>query len=168
MFVLRLAISSAVARLHECMGYTQGVVHCLKKSRLRNSDFLIRTAPGPTEGQGVRWALHGKGGVRHAATNWVKQYDAPAMCRRPLESTAVCLATNHEPPGHFSWQCHRDPLMGRATALAPGYALQLALLFISYISSEMRRPNAGNHWPSVGGGAISYQVNALRLLRQSR
>jgi hypothetical protein len=45
--------------------------------------------------KGVRWALHGKGGVRHAATNWVKQYDASTMCR-PLESTAVRLATNRQ------------------------------------------------------------------------
>jgi hypothetical protein len=45
--------------------------------------------------KGVRWALHGKGGVRHATTNWVKQYDAPTMCR-PLESTAVRLATNRQ------------------------------------------------------------------------
>jgi hypothetical protein len=44
--------------------------------------------------KGVRWALHGKGGVRHAATNWVKQYDASTMCR--LESTAVRLATNRQ------------------------------------------------------------------------
>jgi hypothetical protein len=36
--------------------------------------------------KGVRWALHGKGGVRHAATNWVKQCGASTMCR-PLEST---------------------------------------------------------------------------------
>jgi hypothetical protein len=52
-----------------------------QKKRLRNS--------------GVRWALHGKGGVRHAATNWVKQYDASTMCR-PFESTAVRLATNRQ------------------------------------------------------------------------
>jgi hypothetical protein len=39
--------------------------------------------------------LHGKGGVRHAATNWVKQYDASTMCR-PLESTAVRLATGRQ------------------------------------------------------------------------
>jgi hypothetical protein len=45
--------------------------------------------------KGVRWALHGKGGVRHAATNWVNQYDASTMCR-PLESTAVRLATNRQ------------------------------------------------------------------------
>jgi hypothetical protein len=45
--------------------------------------------------KGVRWSLHGKGGVRHAATNWVKQYDAPAVCG-PLESTAVRLATNRQ------------------------------------------------------------------------
>ncbi len=45
--------------------------------------------------KGVRWVLHGKGGVRHAATNWVKQYGAPTMCR-PLESTAVRLATNRQ------------------------------------------------------------------------
>ena len=45
--------------------------------------------------KGVRWALHGKGGVRHAATNWVKQYGASTMCR-PLESTAVRLATNRQ------------------------------------------------------------------------
>jgi hypothetical protein len=45
--------------------------------------------------KGVRWALHGKGGVRHAATNWAKQYDASTMCR-PLESTAVRLATNRQ------------------------------------------------------------------------
>jgi hypothetical protein len=45
--------------------------------------------------EGVRWALHGKGGVRHAATNWVKQYDASTMCRL-LESTAVRLATNRQ------------------------------------------------------------------------
>jgi hypothetical protein len=39
-----------------------------------------------------------KGGVRHAATNWVKQYGASTMCR-PLESTAsapVRLATNRQ------------------------------------------------------------------------
>jgi hypothetical protein len=48
--------------------------------------------------KGVRWALHGKGGVRHAATNWVKQCNASTMCR-PLESTAVRLrAATHEPP----------------------------------------------------------------------
>jgi hypothetical protein len=29
--------------------------------------------------EGVRWALHGKGGVRHAASNWVKQCGAPTM-----------------------------------------------------------------------------------------
>jgi hypothetical protein len=40
-------------------------------------------------------ALHGKGGVRHAATNWVKQYDVSTMCR-PLESTAVRLATGRQ------------------------------------------------------------------------
>jgi hypothetical protein len=45
--------------------------------------------------KGVRLALHGKGGVRHAATNWVKQCDASTMCR-PLESTAVRLATNRQ------------------------------------------------------------------------
>jgi hypothetical protein len=46
--------------------------------------------------KGVRWALHGKGGVRHAATNWVKQQcSAFTMCR-PLESTAVRLATNRQ------------------------------------------------------------------------
>jgi hypothetical protein len=45
--------------------------------------------------KGVRWALHGKGGVRHAATNWVKQCDASTMCC-PLESTAVRLATSRQ------------------------------------------------------------------------
>jgi hypothetical protein len=49
----------------------------------------------------LRWALHGKGGVRHAATNWIKQCGASTACR-PLESTAV-RAPGHEPPaGHFS------------------------------------------------------------------
>jgi hypothetical protein len=41
------------------------------------------------------WALYGKGGVRHATTNWVKQCDAPTACR-PLESTAVRLATSRQ------------------------------------------------------------------------
>jgi hypothetical protein len=30
------------------------------------------------------------------ATNWVKQYDASATMFRPLESTAVRLATNRQ------------------------------------------------------------------------
>jgi hypothetical protein len=52
----------------------------------------VRRLGGPanltaTEGEGVV--------VRHATTNWVKQCDAFAMCR-PLESTAVRLATNQQ------------------------------------------------------------------------
>jgi hypothetical protein len=57
----------------------------------------VRRLGGPAnlaEGDSQR-ALHGKGGVRHPATNWVKQCDAFAMCR-PLESTAVRLATSRQ------------------------------------------------------------------------
>jgi hypothetical protein len=49
-------------------------------------------------------------------TNWVKQCDACTMCR-PLESTAVRLATNRQ--GTSLDSCHRDLLVDRATALAP-------------------------------------------------
>jgi hypothetical protein len=106
-----------------------------------------------------------KGGLRHAATNWVKQYDASTICR-PLESTAVRLATNLQPSGHFTWQCQRDPLMDRATALAPGFCSsrwgrrQLARRSRDpgtapgvggWVEPRNRTPNRGRLPPGPGG-----------------
>jgi hypothetical protein len=83
---------------------------------------------------GIAW--EGRG-VRHATTttNWVKQYGTPTMCR-PLESTAVRLATNRQGNSlDNAIETRADgPSNSPSTRLS-----QLALLFISYTSPEMRR-----------------------------